>query len=124
MYMVNLLIALSFIAFDIITGLIGAIKNGTYKSSVMREGLFHKIGEIMAIIFSYGCEMAFPYVGITVTIPICRSILIYIIIMETGSIIENITHISPELAAILSKTFKSYEETAKTLEKEEENEEH
>lgn len=102
---------LGFIALDIITGLIGAIKNKNYKSSVMREGLFHKCGEILAIIFSYGCEYAFPVVGIDVSLPIAKSIMVYIMIMETGSILENISIISPELRKILEKTFKSYSDS-------------
>lgn len=100
---------LCFIALDVITGLIGAIKNKTYKSEVMREGLFHKVGEIIAIAFAYGCEYAFPLVGITLNIPIAQSVLVYIIIMESGSIVENLSTISPEIRAIMEKTFKSYE---------------
>ena len=112
----SLIVALIFIAFDIISGLVGALKNGNYKSSVMRNGLFHKVGEIFAIIFSYGCEEMFPFVGITVNLPICQSVLIYIIIMETGSIVENITNISPELKNILGKVFKSYRNDDSTSE--------
>ena len=102
---------LSFIALDIITGLIGAIKNHNYQSSVMREGLFHKCGEILAIVFSYGCEYAFPVIGIDVSIPIANSVMIYIVIMETGSILENLSIIDPDLRKILEKTFKSYSQT-------------
>lgn len=101
-------IALGFIAFDILTGLIGAIKNGTYKSTIMREGLFHKCGEMLAMMFSYGCEYAFPYIGIDVSLPIAQSVYIYIIIMEVGSIIENLTKISPELKSLLTRIYKPY----------------
>lgn len=104
-------IALGFIAFDILTGLISAIKTGTYKSTIMREGLFHKCGEMLAMMFSYGCEYAFPFIGIDVSLPIAQSVYIYIIIMEMGSIIENITKISPELKTLLSKIYKPYRET-------------
>lgn len=103
-------IALCFIAFDILTGLVGAVKNGNYKSTVMREGLFHKCGEMLSMVFAYGCEYAFPYIGIDVSLPIAQSVYIYIIIMEVGSIIENLTSISPELKALLSKTFKPYKD--------------
>ena len=116
MDMTKLLIALGFIVFDIITGLAQALKNGTYKSSVMREGLYHKLGEVLSMGFAYGCEYSFPYVGIDITIPICSSVMIYIIIMETGSIIENLSQLSPELKAIFSKVFKSYGEDAQTQE--------
>lgn len=97
-----------FIAFDILTGLVSALMTHTYKSTKMREGLFHKLGEYFAVGFAYGCEYAFPYVGITMTVPICTSVVIYIIIMETGSIVENITIISPDLKRILGKTFGGY----------------
>ena len=115
--MVNLLIALCFIVFDIISGLVGAFMNGTYSSTKMRQGLFHKVGEILSICFSYACEYSLPFVGIEVNIPICQSVLVYIIIMEIGSIIENLTTISPELKAILSKTFKGYTDSIETPEK-------
>lgn len=97
-----------FIVFDILTGLVGAFMTHTYKSTKMREGLFHKLGEYFAVGFAYGCEYAFPYVGITMTIPICTSVVVYIVIMETGSIVENITIISPDLKRILGKTFGGY----------------
>ncbi len=97
-----------FIVFDILTGLVGSIMTNTYKSTKMREGLFHKLGEYFAVGFAYGCEYAFPYVGISMNIPICTSVVIYIVIMETGSIVENITVISPDLKRILTKTFGDY----------------
>lgn len=100
-----------FIAFDILSGLVAAIKNGTYKSSVMREGLYHKIGELLAIAFGYLCEYSFPIIGVTVNIPICQSIMIYIVIMEVGSVIENIAKISPEVKAVLSKVLRRDEAT-------------
>ena len=110
MYVKLFVTVASFILLDIITGLTGAIKNGTYKSSVMRQGLFHKLGEFLAVAFSYGCEYAFPIVGIDISIPIAQTVLVYIIIMETGSIIENISTISPEVKIALDKAFKRYSE--------------
>ena len=104
----SVIVVSCFIAFDILTGLVSAFMTHTYKSTKMREGLFHKLGEYFAVGFAYGCEYAFPYVGITVTVPICTSVVIYIIIMETGSIVENITIISPDLKRILGKTFGGY----------------
>lgn len=110
MYVKLFVTVASFILLDIITGLTASIKNGTYRSSVMREGLFHKLGEFLAVAFSYGCEYSFPIVGIDISIPIAKTVLVYIIIMETGSIIENISKISPEVKSILDKTFKRYSE--------------
>lgn len=104
-----LVVVLVFIVIDIVVGLIKALKNGSYRSIKMREGLFHKIGEMIAVAFGYLCEQAFPIIGITITIPIVSTICIYIVLMETGSIIENLTEISPNIKNMLKKIFSDYE---------------
>lgn len=76
----------------------------------MRDGLYHKLGEILAVIFGVLCELAFPTVGIDIKIPIVSSICIYLVIMETGSIVENLAIISPNIQKILSKVFSAYKE--------------
>lgn len=95
-----------FIAFDILTGWTKALVTHTTDSSIMRVGLFHKVGEILAIVFGYCCQFSFPYVGITVAIPLVETISTYIILMETASIIENLVKINPQLGDVLSKIFK------------------
>lgn len=101
-----LIVALVFILFDIITGLVKAASTGTTSSSIMRVGLFHKVGEVLAILFGYACQFAFPYVDITIPIPMVEAISTYIILMEAASIIENLTKINPQLETILNKIFK------------------
>ena len=96
-----------FIALDIISGFISAIKNKEYQSSIMREGLFHKSGEILAVVFAYFVEFSLPIIGISTNLPIAQSIMVYIIVMETGSIIENIGKLSPELRGVLTKYISS-----------------
>lgn len=104
-------IVFCFIVMDIITGLIGAIKNGEYKSQIMKHGLWNKVGEILSLILGAGCEYAFPIVGIHVTIPIVSGIAVYLVIMELGSCIENLTKISPELKSVLGKYLGIYKNT-------------
>lgn len=106
---VNMIIAvLIFIVLDVVIGLVKALSTGTYKSLKMREGLFHKIGEILTIGFGILCENAFPYVGIEIKIPIVSTICIYIVLMETGSIVENLAVISPNIKKMLGKVFGDY----------------
>ena len=106
---VNMIIAvLIFIVLDVVIGLVKALSTGTYKSLKMREGLFHKIGEILTIGFGILCENAFPYVGIEIKIPIVSTICIYIVLMETGSIVENLAIISPNIKKLLGKVFGDY----------------
>lgn len=104
------LICLMFIAMDILTGWMKAVATATTNSSIMRVGLFHKLGEIMAILFGYACEFAFPYVGIAISIPLVESIGTYIILMEVASVVENIMQINPQLKEMLTNVFGKKEE--------------
>ena len=106
---VNLLIvSLVFIVLDFLVGLIKAFSTTGFKSMKMREGLFHKLGEILCVSFGVVCEICFPLVGITISLPIVSTICIYIVLMETGSIIENLAVISPNIKLMLGKVFGAY----------------
>lgn len=99
------IIALIFIAFDVLTGWLKAIATKTTNSSIMRSGLFHKLGEIVAIIFGYVCEYSLPMIGVNVNIPFAVAIGTYIVLMELASIIENISKINPRLSQIMMNIF-------------------
>lgn len=101
----SLIVVLVFIAFDVATGWLKAIATGTTDSSIMRQGLFHKLGEILAVMFGYMCEYLFPLLEIEVTIPFAAAIATYIVLMETASIIENLCIMNPNLANVMSKIF-------------------
>ena len=96
-------IVLGFIAFDILTGLIKAKHDGSYNSSIMREGGYHKCMEILAVVGSYGVEYAMQYVDIGIQIPLVGAVVTYICIME------NMCAVNPELSAL----FKPYLEKLK-----------
>lgn len=100
-----LIVVIIFITFDIGTGWLKALSTGTADSSIMRKGLFHKLAEILAVLFGYTCEIVFPLVDINVSIPLAAGISTYIVIMETASIVENLAIMNPKLADILSKFF-------------------
>ena len=100
-----LIIVLIFIAFDVLTGWLKALATKTTDSSIMRKGLFHKLGEIVAVIFGYVCEYTLPYVGVEISVPFAVAIGTYIVLMETASIVENIAVMNPSLAKILGNVF-------------------
>lgn len=102
-----LIIVTIFIAFDVLTGWLKAFTTGTTDSSIMRQGLFHKIGELLAIAFGYLCQFTLPYVGVEKNIPFAVAISTYIVLMETASIVENISIINPQLREVLDKFFSS-----------------
>lgn len=91
------------ILLDIITGLIKAIYTKTFQSSVMRQGLFHKLGELLAMGILYGAQIAFPLIGIEAQLPLFPAGVGYCVLMELGSIIENLRSFTPGLDNILGK---------------------
>lgn len=90
-------ITLGFVVFDILTGLIAAFKNGEFKSSIMREGLYHKIGTLLIVIFLNYVDGVQKFVNIGVSVPVATFGCSYICLMEIGSICENVNKINPEL---------------------------
>ena len=103
-----ILVTLIFIILDVIVGIVKAVSQTGFKSIRMREGLYHKLGEVMCIAFGVICEMCFPIIGISISIPIVSSICIYIALMETASIVENLAVISPSISKMLTKVFGEY----------------
>lgn len=97
------IIVLVAIAADIVTGLIAALYKREFKSSVMREGLFHKIGEVCAVALLYGVEYAQPIIGIDTGLPLFAVGCGYLVLMEVGSILENIGKFAPGLPDIIKK---------------------
>lgn len=91
------LITGGFILLDIVTGLVNAFKSRKYTSSVMREGLFHKCGSILCILFGVLVDYAQGFLDLGVNVPVAISICGYIVLMEVGSIIENVCSINPEI---------------------------
>ena len=94
-----------FILLDMVTGLIKAFKEKNYTSSVMREGLLHKCGSIACILFGALVDFAQGYMDLGVTVPVAISVCVYICLMETGSIIENLCTINPKILPDKLKSF-------------------
>lgn len=86
-----------FILFDLITGLLKAFMKKEYTSTIMREGLYHKAGSVLCILFGILVDYAQQLVDLGVTVPIALTICGYIILMEIGSIVENVCAINPEI---------------------------
>ena len=50
-----IIVVLVFIVVDVLVGLAKSLTNGSYKSALMRTGLYHKLGEIRAVGFGLLC---------------------------------------------------------------------
>ena len=90
-------ITAGFIVLDMVTGIVKAFKEKNYCSSVMREGLFHKCGSILCIVFATLVDYAQCFVDIGVTVPVTNGVCVYVVLMEAGSIIENVCAINPDI---------------------------
>lgn len=93
-----IIIACSFMLLDIITGFMQAVINKCVDSQIMKKGLLHKCGFMLAIAFGCLCEYSMLYINLGFTMPIQDAVCIYIIATEVISILENLAKISPELA--------------------------
>ena len=92
--------------FDIVSGLLNAIKRKEVKSSKMREGLWHKCGFLMIIGLGFGVEYVQTLVDLGLSVPLVIPICTYIIIGELISVLENINKIADgQLSAIIKKLF-------------------
>lgn len=94
-----------FVLLDMITGLIKAFKEKNYTSSVMREGLFHKAGSVLVVCFGVLVDYAQNYLDLGVSVPVALTMCAYIILMEIGSIIENVCVINPQILPDKIKSF-------------------
>ena len=103
----KIIITLVFMLLDIISGFSASIYRKKFKSSVMRQGLFHKFGEILALMLSIVVEYAMKYMELGFSIHLLNVVSIYLIVMEIGSILENIAKLNEELNIdVLNKLFK------------------
>lgn len=91
-------VALVLMALDMVSGFVGAAANGEVKSSKMREGLWHKASEVLVIVLAFviqvACEhvVGLPYADVTV-VAVCG----FIVVMEVGSVLENIAKANPNM---------------------------
>ena len=91
------LITCIFIAFDSVSGNIAAAANHIWKASIRRTGLYHKFGSILLVTLAYLIDYAQKFADLGFQIPVATGVCTYIILMELGSIIENIGKINPDL---------------------------
>ena len=122
---VAVLIWLCCILLDYIAGSLAAKKENNWSSQIAREGLWHKLGEIFAVLVAALCDIALGVViegtginlGFDISIFITPIVLTWYILTELGSIIEN----CGRLGAPIPKWFKQYVDRAKdTIDKQKE----
>lgn len=99
------LVVLVFVVLDIVTGLAKGFATSGFDSSIMRQGFFHKLGEIFAVVLALAADYGLPEIGIPIDVHLAGICCTYLVLMEIGSIVENIGAINPELVGPMSKIF-------------------
>ena len=106
------------IVLDYATGTWAAKSAGDWSSAVARAGLWHKLGEIVAILVAALCDIAISVIingagidiGITFGTLITPVVLLWYIITELGSIIENAGKLGAPIPEWLKKWLRNYKD--------------
>ena len=91
-----IVVALIFIIFDIVTGVLQALINGTFQSRKMREGGLRKLCLLIVIAFGVTLDYSQTLVELGFEFPCLKTIAGYITLMEIMSIVENINLAFPD----------------------------
>ena len=90
-----ILVTVIFIIFDIATGVIQALINGTFESHKMRQGGLRKLCLLVVIAFGVVLDYSQALVDLGFNFPCLSWICAYISLMEIMSIIDNINMAFP-----------------------------
>lgn len=102
---------------DYLTGTAAAMRKGEWSSEAARDGIWHKCGSIVVVLVSGAADLLLGTIiehlpGITLpfeyTVLICPVVVIWYILTELGSIVENAVALGapcpPWLATIIDRT--------------------
>lgn len=104
---------------DYISGSAAARRNGEWSSAIARDGLWHKLGEIFAVVVAALCDIALTVIldMAPVSLPfdigplITPLVLLWYIITELGSILENAGRLGANYPDWLKRMLKQYKDT-------------
>ena len=109
---------IGFMFIDYATGSAAALRAGEWSSKTARDGIWHKLGSVAAVIVAGildvvighllgnvpGVELPFTY-----TVLLCPLVVIWYILTEAGSIIENAGALGAPIPAWLTKMIAALE---------------
>ena len=93
-------IVCAFVLLDVVSGLAAAIKNKELSSSVMHEGLYNKLGEVLLLVVAMFVGSILdipPFTQLGIPPEVMYLVALYITLMELVSILENICKLNPGL---------------------------
>lgn len=101
---------------DYLSGTAAARKAGEWSSAIAREGVWHKLGEIFAVLVAALCDIALHVIlegsgldlGIRLGPLVTPVVLLWYIITELGSIAENAEKMGAPVPSWIKKSLKQY----------------
>lgn len=104
---------------DYLSGTAAARKNGEWSSDIAREGVWHKLGEIVAVLVAALCDIALrvivegagvdlPALGFEIGPIVTPVVLLWYIFTELGSIAENAEKMGAPVPGWIKRGLKSY----------------
>ncbi len=113
-------------ALDWITGSWAARRKGEWSSAIARDGLWHKLGEIVALLVAALCDIAITVILHSAAAPLLSGIeyknyltllaSIWYIFTELGSIVENAGELGAPIPAWLRKGIAALKKKADSAE--------
>ena len=107
---------------DYITGSWGARAHGEWSSAIARQGLWHKLGEIVALLVAALCDIAIKVILSSAAAPILSGfeyrnyitliVAIWYIFTEAGSIVENAAKLGAPVPKWLAKGIAALQQRA------------
>lgn len=93
---------------DVASGYIAAMRTGNVNSTVMRDGMWNKMGEVFAIVVGKAIEICIStfgsgFIGVDISVPVCTAVCAYLSLYEITSIVENIGKMNPVIGKWLIK---------------------
>ena len=103
---------------DYVSGTMAAKAAGEWSSAAAREGLWHKLGEVFAVLVAALCDIALHVVvngtgiqiGIELPAMVTPVVLLWYIITELGSIAENAGKLGAPVPDWLKRSLKNYKD--------------
>lgn len=103
---------------DYASGTAAARRSGEWSSAIARDGLWHKAGEAYSVLVAALCDIALTvlikgtgiHIGIDVNCIVTPVVLLWYIITELGSIIENAGKLGAPIPHWLKKSLKQYKD--------------
>ena len=101
-----IMIPIALCLLDVFSGYAAAIRNNELNSTKMREGLWGKVGELVAIVVSKLCDLCMTaygdnFINVDLNTPFCVTICGIVSLYELTSVFENIGKLSPAFGAWL-----------------------